>query len=84
MGTSFRGSSMKNTTHVYALTLNAPSRKTVRLWMGASIYSLRRCSSKNIDRMLAEIQQHVDDLQRAIMVLAMGGSYSINRSRNVP
>jgi hypothetical protein len=27
------------------------------------------------------MQQHVDDLQRAITVLATGGSYSINRSR---
>ena len=75
---------MKNTTQVYALTLNAPSRKTVRLWTGASIHSLRHCSSKKIDRTLAEMQQYVDDLQRAIMVLAMGGSYSINRPRNVP
>ena len=81
MGTSFRGSSMKNITQVYALTLNAPSRKTIRLWTGARIYSLRHCSSNKIDRTLAEMQQHVDDLQCAIMVLAMGGSYSINRSR---
>jgi hypothetical protein len=72
---------MKNITQVYALTLNAPSRKTVRLWTGARIHSLRHCSSNKIDRTLAEMQQHVDDLQCAIMVLAMGGSYSINRSR---
>ena len=81
MITSVRGDSMKNTTQVYVLTLNAPSRKTVRLWTGASIHSLRHCSSKKIDRTLAEMQQHVDDLQRAIRVLATGGSYSINRSR---
>ena len=55
---------MKNTTQVYVLTLNAPSRKTVRLWTGASIHSLRHCSSKKIDRTLAEMQQHVDELQR--------------------
>jgi hypothetical protein len=42
---------------------------------------LRHCSSKKIDRTLAEMQQHVDDLQRAISVLATGGSYSINRAR---
>ena len=72
---------MKNTTQVYVLTLNAPSRKTVRLWTGASLHSLRHCSSKKIDRMLAKMQHHVDDLQCAITVLATGGSYSINRSR---
>jgi hypothetical protein len=42
---------------------------------------LRHCSSKKIDRTLAEMQQHVDNLQRAISVLATGESYSINRSR---
>ena len=78
---SIRGDSMKNTTQVYVLTLNAPSRKTVRLWTGASIHSLRHCSSRKIDHTLAGMQQHVDDLQRAITVLATGGSYSINRSR---
>jgi len=72
---------MKSTTQVYVLTLNAPSRKTVRLWTGASIHSLRHCSSKKIDRTLAEMQQHEDNLQRAISVLATGESYSINRSR---
>jgi hypothetical protein len=72
---------MKNTTQVYVLTLNASSRKTVRLWTGASIHSLRHCSSKKIDRTLAEMQQNVDSLQRAISVLATGGSYSINHSR---
>lgn len=72
---------MKNATQVYVLTLNAPLRKTVRLWTGTSIHSLRHCSSKKIDRTLAEMQQHVDDLQRAINVVATGGSYSINRSR---
>jgi hypothetical protein len=79
--TSIRGDGMKNTAQVYLLTLNTPSRKTVRLWTGASIHSLRHCSSKKIDRTLAEMQQHVDELQRAITVLAIGGSYSINRSR---
>ena len=78
---STKGDSMKNTMQVYVLTLNAPSRKTVRLWTGLSIHSLRHCSSKKIDRTLAEMQQHVDDLQRTISVLATGGSYSINRAR---
>ncbi len=47
---------MKNTTQVYVMALNSPSRKTVRLWTGASIHSLRHCSSKKIDRTLAEMQ----------------------------
>ena len=81
MGAQHQGDSMKSTMQVYVLTLNAPLRKTVRLWTGASIHSLRHCSSKTIDRTLAEMQQHVDDLQRAITVLSTGGSYSINRSR---
>jgi hypothetical protein len=81
MGNQHQGDNMKNTTQVYVLTLNAPSRKTVRLWTGASIHSLRHCSSKKIDRALAEMQQHVDDLQRATWVRAKGGSYSINRAR---
>jgi hypothetical protein len=72
---------MKNTTQVYVLTLNASSRKTVRLWTGVSLHSLRHCSSKKVDRTLAEMQQHVDELQRTISVLTTGGSYSINRSR---
>ena len=72
---------MRNATQVYVLTLNAPLRETVRLWTGASLHSLRHCSSKKIDRTLAEMQQHVDNLQRTISELATGGSYSINRSR---
>jgi hypothetical protein len=36
---------------------------------------------QKIDRALAEMQQHVDNLQRTISELATGGSYSINRSR---
>jgi len=72
---------MINTTQVYVLTLNESSRKTVRLWTGTSIHSLRHCSSKKIDRTLAEMQQHVDHLQRAVSGRATGGSYSINRSR---
>ncbi|HZC80965.1 MAG TPA: hypothetical protein VE222_04475 [Nitrospiraceae bacterium] len=72
---------MKNTMQVYVLTLNAPSRKPVRLWTGSSLHSLRHCSSKKIDRTLAEMQHCVDDLQRTITGLATRGSYSINRSR---
>jgi hypothetical protein len=52
---------MKNPMQVYVLTLNAPSKETVRLWTGASIHLLWHCSSKRIDRTLAKMQQHVDD-----------------------
>ena len=72
---------MKNTTQVFVLTLNTPSRKMIRLWTGASIHSLRLCSSKNINRTLVDMQQYVDYLQRATRVRATGGSYSINRAR---
>jgi hypothetical protein len=72
---------MKNATQVYVLRLNAPLRKTVRFWTGASLHLLRHCSRKKIDRTLAEMQQHVDNLQRTISELATGGSYSINPSR---
>jgi hypothetical protein len=72
---------MKHTTQVHVLALNAPSKKAVRLWTGSSIHSLRHCSSKKIDRTLAEMQHCVNDLQRAVTGLATGGSYSINRSR---
>jgi hypothetical protein len=72
---------MKNATQVYVLTMNTSLKKAVRLWTGASIHSLRHCSSKKIDRTLAEMQRHVDHLQRAITVLSTDGSYSINRSR---
>jgi len=71
---------MKSITQAYVLTMNVVKR-TVRVWTGASIHALRHCSSKEIDRTLVEMLPHVDELQRAISVLATSGSYSINRSR---
>lgn len=69
---------MKTTTRTYVLTLNSPSRKGVRLWMGDSIHALRHCSAK-IGLALREMQQSVDSLQTPVS--SSGGSYSLNRGR---
>jgi len=70
---------MKHTPQTYVLTLNSPSRKSIRLWTGKSIHTLRHCSVKQIGHALMEMQQYVDDLQA--LVPAPGASYSINRCR---
>lgn len=70
---------MKTAPQTYALTLNSPSRKTLRLWTGKSIHTLRHCSVKQIGHALMEMQRYVDDLQAPVP--APGGSYSLNRSR---
>ena len=70
---------MKHTPQTYVLTLNSPSRKSIRLWTGKSIHTLRHCSVKQISHALMEMQQHVDDLQAPVPT--PGASYSINRSR---
>jgi hypothetical protein len=70
---------MKHTPQTYVLTLNSPSRKSIRLWTGKSIHTLRHCSVKQIGHALMEMQQYVDDLQAPVP--APGASYSINRSR---
>jgi hypothetical protein len=70
---------MKHTPQTYVLTLNSPSRKSIRLWTGKSIHTLRHCSVKQIGHALMEMQQYVDDLQAPVP--APGASYSINRCR---
>lgn len=70
---------MKHTPQTYVLTLNSPSRKSIRLWTGKSIHTLRHCSVKQIGHALMEMQQYVDDLQSPVPT--PGASYSINRSR---
>jgi len=69
---------MKNTQRTYVLTLNAPSQKGLRLWMGKSIHALRHCSVKQIGQALREMQQDVDSHQAPA---SLGGSYSLNRGR---
>lgn len=72
---------MMNTPQTYVLTLNSPSRKSLRVWTGKSLHALRHCSVKQIDHTLMEIQHHVDDLQRSIRTPTPGRSYSLNRNR---
>lgn len=70
---------MKNTPRTYVLTLNSPSRKGLRLWMGDSIHALRHCPLKQIGLALREMQQNVDGLH--VPVSSLGGSYYLNRGR---
>lgn len=70
---------MKNTPRTYVLTLNSPSKKGLRLWMGDNIHTLRHCSVKQIGSALRELQQTVDSLQTPVS--SSGGSYSLNRGR---
>lgn len=69
---------MKNTQRTYVLTLNAPSQKGLRLWMGKSIHALRHCSVKQIGHALRKMQQDVDSQYPS---MSSGGSYSMNRGR---
>lgn len=69
---------MKTTPRTYVLTLNSPSRKGLRLWMGDNIHALRHCSVKQIGEALREMQQKVDIHQAPA---SSGGSYTFNRGR---
>ena len=70
---------MKTTPRTYVLTMNSPSRKGLRLWMGESIHALRHCSVKQIGLALREMQQTVDSLQTPVS--SSGGSSYLNRNR---
>jgi hypothetical protein len=70
---------MKTTPRTYVLTLNSPSRKGLRLWMGDNIHALRHCSVKQIGLALREMQQTVDRLQTPVS--SSGGSSYLNRNR---
>lgn len=70
---------MNTTTRTYVLTLNSPSGKGLRLWMGNSIHALRHCSVKQLSLALREMQQNVESLQAPVP--SSGGSYSLNRGR---
>jgi hypothetical protein len=70
---------MKTTPRTYVLTLNSPSRKGLRLWMGDNIHALRHCSVKQIGLALREMQQTVDRLQSPVS--SSGGSSYLNRNR---
>ena len=70
---------MKTTSRTYVLTLNSPTRKGLRLWMGDSIHALRYCSVKQVGLALREMQQNVDSLQAPVS--PPGGSNYLNRGR---
>jgi hypothetical protein len=70
---------MKTTPRTYVLTLNSPSQKGLRLWMGDNIHALRHCSVKQIGLALREMQQTVDRLQTPVS--SSGGSSYLNRNR---
>lgn len=70
---------MKIASRTYVLTLNSPSRKGLRLWMGESIHALRHCPVKQIGLALREMQQNVDSLQAPVS--SSGGSSYLNRNR---
>jgi hypothetical protein len=69
---------MKTTPRTYVLTMDSPSRKGFRLWMGDSIHALRHCSVKQIGLALRELQQNVDSLQTPVS--SSSGTYSLNRA----
>lgn len=70
---------MKTTPRTYVLTMNSPSRKGLRLWMGDNIHALRHCSVKQMGLVLREMQQNVESLQAPVSQL--GGSSYLNRNR---
>jgi hypothetical protein len=70
---------MTHSPKTYVLTVHSPFRKTIRLWTGKNIHTLRHCSVKQAEHVLREIQQYVDDLQGTVP--AAGNSYSLNRCR---
>jgi hypothetical protein len=70
---------MKNIQRTYVVTLNAPSHKGLRLWVGKSIHDLRHCSVKQVSQVLRELQQTADSLH--IPASSVGESYSLNRGR---
>ena len=58
------------TTQIYLMTLNSPSRRSVRLWTGKSLHSLRHCSITHIGDALAAMQRDVENLQNHVGKLA--------------
>lgn len=72
---------MKTTPQTYVLTLHSPSRSALRIWTGKNLHQLRHCSSKQIDHVLTEMQEHLDHLRCAFGPAASAGSYSLNHGR---
>lgn len=70
---------MKQAPQTYVLTLNSPSRKSLRVWTGRSIHALRHCSVQQLNHALRELQQHISAIEAPVPTPS--ASYSINRSR---
>ncbi len=72
---------MKNIPRTYVLTLNSPSRQSLRIWTGKSVHALRHCSVKQIEGVLSEMQGYITDLQSTKKATVSEQSYSLNHSR---
>lgn len=72
---------MKSTPQTYVLTVHSPSRSALRIWTGRNLHQLRHCSAKRIDHVLAEVQEHLDDLRNSLEPPASAVSHSLNRGR---
>ena len=72
---------MKNLPRTYVLTMNSPSRQSLRIWTGKNVHTLRHCSVKQIERVLRDMQEDIADLQSTRKVAVPEQSYSLNRSR---
>ncbi len=72
---------MKTIPRTYVLTLNSPSQRGLRLWIGKRIHALRHCSVKQIGVALKEMQKEVDRMHAPIPSPSQGGSHFLNRGR---
>jgi hypothetical protein len=72
---------MKTTPQTYVLTLHSPSRSALRIWTGRNLHQLRHCSAKRIGHVLAEMQEHLNDLRISLVPAASAESNSLNRGR---
>jgi hypothetical protein len=72
---------MKTTPQTYVLTLHSPSRSALRIWTGRNLHQLRHCSAKRIGHVLAEMQEHLNDLRSSLVPAASAESNSLNRGR---
>ena len=56
-------------TRIYLLTPNPPSPRTLQVWTGQSVHTLRHCSLKDIANAVAEMQERVENLQKDMVTL---------------
>lgn len=72
---------MKTIPQTYVLTVHSTSRSALRVWTGKSVHQLRHCSTKRINHVFAEMQEHMDHLRNSLEPAASAGSCSLNRGR---